>query len=662
MADSASRSLLNTGDHGKPHNFRAGKRTTYKLPLLIFSFLLLLIGCIAASIVVLLTSNDNSVKSWSIRPQVLLSILAGLYSVLLGGLFTTGVAVVWWRSIIHGTTLKKLHFIDAGASPKDFVPAFIAGGHARRVALAALVAFSAKLAIGPMLQRSTRPQIQPVARILDMNIDLARVIPDGRLARWGSLGAIGIEASRDTFFGSNITTGNTAEYTCPSNGTCEAVVAGAGMNFNCRTSNGTIDLLDSRSVDSTLFGINLVLDENSTSFPFLYLETKWVSHISEDCVATLTTEECNMIPAIMWYNISIREDIVKPNFTDAYKNPKIFSNATSSADEHNEDPEAPAGPLKATEGALGAIYKSETRLDNLTEGRALKFYSGGEVSFWGRMFKISTTTGNSQSIDKCPLLWDSPTQTIMERILEFMFHSAALVGRSEPGHKQSFVAQYRGEEFWNGTDFRWFAASVIVMILGITAALSLLWGFWQLRGRYVTLSPLETSKAFGAPIFTAAGPEQEANSILKEVGHERVAYDGDELVWSGSVYATGAGGSLGTQSSGSREPGIGELEGGSSGHSSLRGRGHRRGLSSVSDMSPVQGRRPSFEHSLGFTTRRPYDDEEEMDIGQYGRPRSSSYGNDTTPLIPMPLNVSQTGSPKLPPIPPTGSIRMEPLT
>ena len=207
------------------------------------------------------------------------------------------------------------------------------------------------------------------------------------------------------------------------------------------------------------------------------------------------------------------------------------------------------------------------------------------------------------------------------------------------------------------------------MILGILATMSLLWGWWQLD-RYVTLSPLETGKAFGAPILMTAGPEQEASSIVREIGHERVAHDGDELVWSGTVYTTGASQMSSLRSRSNRSTaGYGEdpylmALGGLSPGRSIRG--HRRGMSSVSSTGQSPST-PSFEHSLGVSTKRWHyeEDEDEGDISYRPRARSRSKsagnGDDRIPFVPISLSPRQQSSPQLPPIPHPGSPRVEPL-
>lgn len=672
MADTSTRSLLPRDDYPKSHGTRPGRRDPYKLPFLILAFLVPLVGCIIASTVVLLTSDDDLLGNWSIRPSVLLSILASVYTILIGGLFATGVVVVWWRSIAHGTTLKRLHFIHAGASPKDTHQAIIAGGNARRVALAALCVFSLKLALGPILQRATKTVIEDVTDDFNITFSLAQNIPDGSFGSGPGIGANVIALATQTFLGENITL-TTADGTfidangdrCSSGVKCTTRVAGAGLNFGCKNHTETIALLDPKSTNQTLFAINFEMVKNNDGLTTLYLETKSILDISDDCIGTITITECQIIPATVWYDVFISDSVIQPDWNAAYYDPQIIANATSQADDlASTNLTDVLGPLQALINALHIYYQSEAVMTEPTNGSS-GFYvakPGTQAFFWADLFKAPTPLTYSETsaqYRKCSWFWNSPTDFVMRRFIEFMFRSAIQVAEREPGHEQTVPVQAIGSKLKYRTDYGWFAVSIVLQILGIVAAMSLLWGFWQLD-HYPTLSPLETSRAFGAPVLAAAGPEREVRSILEEVGHERVAYDGDELVWSGSVYATGAASSDRTKSSnGTRQPSMSEMDGGPLGHSSMRGRGHRRAMSSA-DASPSHTRHPSFEHSLGYTTRRPYD-EEEMDLGRHGRARSSSQGSDRSPLIPTTPITSQSGSPKLPPIQRGESIRMEAL-
>ena len=645
-----------------------GTRTTHKLPAVIISLLVVLVASMTAAVVILLTSHEDPVQIWKIRPSVWLSVLAGVYVIALAGLFSTGVAVMWWRCIAHGTTLERLHYVHAGANPKDVVSAFLAGGYARRVAVVAVVVFTAKLSAGPLLQRSTRPVPHSAARDVEMSIDIALEIPDGWFGTEDTFGGQGIVASQATFFGFNLTTDDTTAELCPGPGICDAYVDAAGLNLWNATDVTTLDLLDRANTNRTLFSINLTMN-NDFGIPMLYLETEFVSSVDEHCMATVTREIYGMIPAIMRYPIIIQDDRFTPDIQRVIDNPIIIANYSSPLANGTTD------VLRGILGAIQPIYLSKAVLDVPTNGNPPIYtllFEERLNSFWTDIF----FTGAVLTPDipaNCSLRWTSPTQYVLQQILGFNFRSARMAAarRNYEPDKQTFTAVYTGTELWYTTDFKWLTGALAIMLSGVVAALSLVWGWWQLD-RYVTLSPLETGKALGAPILVQAGPENEANSILREVGRELVAYDDDELIWAGSLYTT----AVRTSPRGGATPPSRTYDdtGPYLDHNYMQdvylnehqnARPHRRGPRSMNEADPIRVTR-TFEHGRGYTTRRPYEgEEEEVDIGHYGHEMQwrNEQPGDRVPLIQMLSNivapadnVQYEGVPRSAPVPsPTSS-------
>jgi len=518
-----------------------------------------------------------------------------------------------------------------------------------------------------MLQRSTRPREHEATRDIEMKIDLASRIPDGWLGTWGSLYAQAIGVSQGTLFNDDIRTKNTSDYACPGNGTCHGTVPGAGLDFVFKYDDSErINILDPSSSNATVFNINLTM---GTDFgePMLYLDTQFISEVTEDCIVTLRKETYYIVPATIHYPITIRNGLVKPNFTQVIENNQVISNYTSPADIKPKNVSDPIGPLMGLRDALGPIYNAQA-LRGLDKPTAYRFVSGND--FWADMFlKMDVVPGSTYPenvIKKCSLMFYSPTQYILRQMLSYTFRAAqqvALERDDEEQYKQDFVAVHTYSELWYITDFRWLAASAATMLIGLMAASSLLWGWWRLD-RYVTLSPLETAKALGAPVLASKGPEQEADSIVEEAGHETVALDGDELLWSGSLYTTGAraGGSLRAKSSKGTDKSavLEDAEAHASSSPPRRRTSRRRGVRSLNAADPIRMTR-SFEHDPGYTTRRPYEDEEEMDIGQYGRPwAGSEQAADHVPLIQMLSNIAAPDmAPRMdprPPVHPVGSV------
>ena len=73
------------------------------------------------------------------------------------------------------------------------------------------------------------------------------------------------------------------------------------------------------------------------------------------------------------------------------------------------------------------------------------------------------------------------------------------------------------------------AASSAIMLTGLLVTLIMLQGRWIL-GRSVTLSPLETAKAFYAPIMEHTGHSITADGVLGKVGQMWVKYVDGEMV------------------------------------------------------------------------------------------------------------------------------------
>lgn len=647
MADNSSRTLLGPPSQKfvKPYGAGNGARSTHKQPLLILLLLSILVACISGAVVILLVSHEDPDQAWKIKPAVWLSTLAGMYVIALGALFSTGVAVIWWRCIAHGTTLERLHFVYEGGSPKYIIPAFLAGWQARKVAVAGLLVFATKLAIGPMLQQSTQPELHEATRDISLSIDIATEIPDGWFTLGGASESNRISASQAAFFGKDITTGSATHHLCPNNGTCLALVKAAGLNLWNTTRSTTLNLLDPANLNETMFSIDLSINSDF-GVPILFLETQFVSSVDDNCIATVTVETYGMIPATVQYPITIQSNQIIPDILGVIEGPVVISNSSNA--------NGTSSALQGLLDALRPIYATKSILDLPKEGKPARYTSavGQDLnSFYTDIFATGGVVPGSKYpenfVKYCPLLWESPTKYVMGQILSYMFRAAQAVAeqRKDVQDRQDLVASYTVEELWHVTSYKWLAASVAVMVSGMVAALSLSWGWWQLD-RYVTLSPLETSKAFGAPILAQAGAEQEINPILRAVGHELVAYDDNELIWAGNIYTSGVGGSLRTSPRPSRssdDPGVMDVSPAEPSENDLPERRHRKTARSLNEADPIRMTR-TFEHDRGYTTRAPYQDEEELDIGQYGRPWANDQVNNNVSLIQMLSNIAAPGN------------------
>ncbi len=74
-------------------------------------------------------------------------------------------------------------------------------------------------------------------------------------------------------------------------------------------------------------------------------------------------------------------------------------------------------------------------------------------------------------------------------------------------------------------DMRFLIAAVVVSAVGELLVLALYMGWWQL-GRRVSLNPLETATALGAPLLADADSNADQSRIVAQVGTRRVRYTG----------------------------------------------------------------------------------------------------------------------------------------
>ncbi len=80
----------------------------------------------------------------------------------------------------------------------------------------------------------------------------------------------------------------------------------------------------------------------------------------------------------------------------------------------------------------------------------------------------------------------------------------------------------------------WYCAALAAMLLNLLCLLPLFMGYWKL-GRWTSLSPVETAKAFEAPLLVGCSGNAVVGGMLKDVGASRVLYGehmGDSVVGS----------------------------------------------------------------------------------------------------------------------------------
>jgi hypothetical protein len=78
------------------------------------------------------------------------------------------------------------------------------------------------------------------------------------------------------------------------------------------------------------------------------------------------------------------------------------------------------------------------------------------------------------------------------------------------------------------TDYGYLACAAVLMLAATAAIVPTLWGWWKL-GRPVTMSPIETARAFQTPLLSDASVLPMSNAVVEELigtyGTKKVKYE-----------------------------------------------------------------------------------------------------------------------------------------
>jgi len=511
----------NEGSYSKTPGWRASLR---QVPWMAFIPGLVVLACMAAATSIIFISNNQTVVSWKVGPATLLAILSSVLDHALSTALYTSVAVVWWRSALHGTTLARLHHIWAHGTGSRVIPNIFAGRLANKVFLVYALVGTAKFVNNPLFQRATQITAQNVVTNETMMLDLMQQLPDGWLATIGNgtldsmIGSRnGLSTYQEWYWNDTMSSHDSPDYYC--NGTCKGKVSGAGITYNCSSTTIPLDLTGNGVV---IFSINWTMNETAAGEPFLLLKTLHSSAVDDSCIATLIIDTCNISAAIVKYPITVTNTTVALTNTNELESMDVVSTFVSEGDLLTAPEGTGAGPLQGLYNFFGyymvsnVVEQRETWYeDNVT------IYSGGsEIA--DLFFNSQASSYDNYTMTHCGLKWSSPTQYVLNSLNNFMFRAALRAGNGT--NVQSFTVQQTNLALVFRSDHRYLVTALLFIVFALLAVLLLLWGWWDI-GRRVSLSPIETARAFQAPMMQDGCEQFAVDGILTDIGNTRVRYD-----------------------------------------------------------------------------------------------------------------------------------------
>ena len=478
---------------------------------------------IAASIGILVASDNQPVSSWRYQPTVYLAIASTLTNILLHFALAEAVNVAWWvKTLRNRTSVEDLHVYWINGN--SLWAALTAGRKFNLVALACIVTSVAPVN-GPLLQRASTiaTQSQVSQPILKMN--LAPEIPQG------FSGYISGRALEVSLFTANFTPTvqdftNRATITTTATGCegmCNAKAIGAGFAVNCSSYPFPFDLRPSPTggVDqSTTDGTQAFLSDFTWNGLFsggnISLNVQYKD--STACNGDLVVKNCSLRAATVQYPV-----IIDNNNSSISLDPSttIFDDIVGPIQSIPLETEFGPSTLGGVNLALHNRWASEAHLrfvgavgyELLNTGATANAYTVVEAHA-NKNFSISP--GSS-----CGLFYENPVPDLLKSARELMFRTA--LAAANISTIQYVPSTQRSTRLIYESHYLFLGIATAISVIAVLAVSCTFHGYWRL-GRTVSMSPLETARAFAAPLLKEGDSNGNAKEMLKEHGAMLVKY------------------------------------------------------------------------------------------------------------------------------------------
>ncbi|KIW13119.1 hypothetical protein PV08_08306 [Exophiala spinifera] len=477
-------------------------------PLSGFGALLLSSAGVIVSAIILLVSNGDDINSWRFQPTVYLSIASTVTNITVVYALFEGLTITWWHQALKdGTTIGDLHRIWAFGN--SILAAVFSGRNINMVAIASM--FVALCPInGPLLQRASTLGNATIPSQQPLNIPVKQLVPRGYT---GIISGRGDQVSMLT---SNFSTTARAYYArspitydTDCKGSCRTKVLGAGFHVSCSSSEYPYNVSGNLASSPTIFGawVDFDVSDNPVSFN-LNVQTK----PEAGCTGNLAVTNCTLTAGTVDYPIAIDGDAgtvsLEPG-TTIWDDTVVGDLDALSAETHQT--------AVSTYGGIFLALSNQYSTD-------LQLHFGGAIGweFYGAQSESSVAYARGVGdYPSCDVHFTDPLPDFLQGSRELMFRTAIAAANSSD--MQSVVADASGFHTVYQTSYLFLALATLASALAILSVLLTFNGFWRI-GRKVSLSPIETGKAFNASMLREGDSSAPAKILLAQVGGKAVKY------------------------------------------------------------------------------------------------------------------------------------------
>ena len=478
--------------------------------------------CMAAAVAILMESDGQPTDSWSVQPTVYLAIASALANILLHFALAEAVNIAWWRQTTQqGVKIADLH--RAWSYGNSLWAALKSGRNINTIAIACMLVAIGPIN-GPLLQRASRVSVGRFSQNVNMKVLVAETLPDGYT---GYLSGRGMTPALLTAnFTKIVNIANTQApvdvRTTGCTGKCATTIRGAGFAVNCSTSTAPYALIPTYTPGEEFDTGQQAMANGTQAFgSSIYWNSMMPGTVqlgvqykpSPACNGELSVRNCTMRAAVVNYPV-----IVNGNKSTIELAPKSTMFDDSVYNLTTVAINTMTGPT-----TLGGLYKALR--DTYSSTANLRF-----VGTYGYELITTGSTANSYAefadtnsmrYANCSLFFRDPTEDLIRAIRDMMFRTA--VAAADTPNAQFVTAQQVVEQPIYKSQYLYMALAVLFSALGWLAILPVFVGWWHV-GRTVSMSPIETAKAFKAPMLESSDSNADASILLREVGDRPVRY------------------------------------------------------------------------------------------------------------------------------------------
>ncbi|KAH8807889.1 hypothetical protein F5884DRAFT_790385 [Xylogone sp. PMI_703] len=513
------------------------------------------VGCIIASIVVLVVSDGQPTSSWRLSPTVYLAFLMTLTNVLARYTFNEGVKIAWWYRALRGSSVRDLR--DHWEHADGFWSALFSG---RRFNLTALgsIAVTVMVIDQPLIQRASTVVSVHKTSPANVTMNIAREIP------WGFTG---VETSRSktvqvmtqpmiAAFNDHNSQTPIQQTSWGCNDTCVGFVEAGGLAAKCNSTTRPVEYSwqggKVGALSSSPFNVNFSIvasaaPSNSSYFgkPSQIIMNVGYTNNSgyTNCTGLRTETTCYLSSATLRYPINVTRNVL--TIGDVLNSEAIDSQPAPTLEFAGTDIET-----DDIIWTLGGLYVAASNLFSSNATYTWNTGIGGTLrlpdtlsSQFLELGPMDLNNVNNSAMllspNVCTANWADPTSFILSSFNDMTFRLSLYAANfpfrdtGAPSPAQIVAMQKSSAINVFNSDYRFLIASTVITMVSILLITPIFAGWWEL-GRRVTLNPIEVAKAFDAPSLQGPGSNAPLPQLVAIMGNRGLKFGEVETLVTGS--------------------------------------------------------------------------------------------------------------------------------